>query len=161
MASRWFTYISELAEQTQKEVTHSPQNWRRFLTTASRFYKSYDFDDQLLIYAQRPNATACAEIEVWNNKMHRWVNAGSTAIGLIRKGTGGKPYIQNVHDVARHPPGSWRQKSLALENGRGIPDQSGCKAGGAVRFPGGRFSGRRHYGSSQPCGGRNLWGISS
>ena len=104
MASRWFTYISELAEQTQKEVTHSPQNWRRFLTTASRFYKSYDFDDQLLIYAQRPNATACAEIEVWNNKMHRWVNAGSTAIGLIRKGTGGKPYIQNVHDVAdTHP----------------------------------------------------------
>lgn len=108
MASRWFTYISELAEQTQKEVTHSPQNWRRFLTTASRFYKSYDFDDQLLIYAQRPNATACAEIEVWNNKMHRWVNAGSTAIGLIRKGTGGKPYIQNVHDVARYPPGSGR-----------------------------------------------------
>lgn len=104
MASRWFTYISELAEQTQKEVTHSPQNWRRFLTTASRFYKSYDFDDQLLIYAQRPNAIACAEIEVWNNKMHRWVNAGSTAIGLIRKGTGGKPYIQNVHDVAdTHP----------------------------------------------------------
>ena len=104
MASRWFTYISELAEQTQKEVTHSPQNWRRFLATASRFYKSYDFDDQLLIYAQRPNATACAEIEVWNNKMHRWVNAGSTAIGLIRKGTGGKPYIQNVHDVAdTHP----------------------------------------------------------
>ena len=91
MASRWFTYISELAEQTQKEVTHSPQNWRRFLTTASRFYKSYDFDDQLLIYAQRPNAIACAEIEVWNNKMQRWVNAGSTAIGLIRKGTGGKP----------------------------------------------------------------------
>ena len=104
MANRWFTYISELAEQTQKEVTNSPQNWRRFLTTASRFYKSYDFDDQLLIYAQRPNATACAEIDVWNNKMHRWVNAGSTAIGLIRKGTGGKPYIQNVHDVAdTHP----------------------------------------------------------
>lgn len=72
MANRWFTHISELAEQTQKEVTNSPQNWRRFLTTASRFYKSYDFDDQLLIYAQRPNATACAEIDVWNNKMHRW-----------------------------------------------------------------------------------------
>ena len=104
MANRWFTHISELAEQTQKEVTNSPQNWRRFLTTASRFYKSYDFDDQLLIYAQRPNATACAEIDVWNNKMHRWVNAGSSAIGLIRKGTGGKPYIQNVHDVAdTHP----------------------------------------------------------
>ena len=54
MANRWFTYISELAEQTQKEVTNSPQNWRRFLTTASRFYKSYDFDDQLLITPSAP-----------------------------------------------------------------------------------------------------------
>lgn len=100
MADRWFLYVSELAQKTQQEVTRSPENWQKFLTTASRFYKSYDFDDQLLIYAQRPNATACAEIGVWNNKMHRWVNAGSNAIGLIRKGTGGKPYIQNVHDVA-------------------------------------------------------------
>lgn len=100
MADRWFLYVSELAQKTQQEVARSPENWQKFLTTASRFYKSYDFDDQLLIYAQRPNATACAEIGVWNNKMHRWVNAGSNAIGLIRKGTGGKPYIQNVHDVA-------------------------------------------------------------
>ena len=100
MAQTRFLYISRVAEKAQKEVTKSPESWQQFLTTASRFYKSYDFDDQLLIYYQRPNATACADIETWNNKMHRWVNAGSTAIGLIRKGTGGKPYIQNVHDVA-------------------------------------------------------------
>ena len=70
MASRWFTYISELAEQTQKEVTHSPQNWRQFLTTASRFYKSYDFDDQLLIYAQRPNAGKIAYGRRKTEKVH-------------------------------------------------------------------------------------------
>lgn len=100
MADRWFMYISELAQKAQQEVTRSPESWAKFLTTASRFYKSYDFDDQLLIYYQRPNATACADIGTWNNKMHRWVNAGSKAIGLIRKGTGGRPYIQNVHDVS-------------------------------------------------------------
>ena len=100
MANRWFLYISELAQKAQQEVTRTPENWQKFLTTASRFYKSYDFDDQLLIYIQRPDAVACADIETWNNKMHRWVNAGSNAIGLIRKGTGGRPYIQNVHDVS-------------------------------------------------------------
>lgn len=100
MANRWFLYISELAQKAQQEVTKTPENWQKFLTTASRFYKSYDFDDQLLIYIQRPDAVACADIETWNNKMHRWVNAGSNAIGLIRKGTGGRPYIQNVHDVS-------------------------------------------------------------
>lgn len=100
MADRWFTHISELAKQAQQEVTRSPAHWQRFLTTASRFYKSYGFDDQLLIYIQRPDATACADMETWNGKMRRWVNAGSNAIGLIRKGTGGRPYIQNVHDVS-------------------------------------------------------------
>ena len=100
MADRWFTHISELAKQAQQEVTRSPEQWQKFLTTASRFYKSYSFDDQLLIYIQRPDATACADMETWNGKMRRWVNAGSNAIGLIRKGTGGRPYIQNVHDVS-------------------------------------------------------------
>lgn len=72
MANRWFLYISELAQKAQQEVTRTPENWQKFLTTASRFYKSYDFDDQLLIYIQRPDAVACADIETWNNKMHRW-----------------------------------------------------------------------------------------
>ena len=49
MANRWFMYISELAQKAQQEVTKTPENWQKFLTTASRFYKSYDFDDQLLI----------------------------------------------------------------------------------------------------------------
>jgi N12 class adenine-specific DNA methylase/adenine-specific DNA methylase len=103
MAQKWQT-ISELAAETSRKVTHSPEEWCRFLTTAARFYKAYDFDDQLLIYAQKPNATACADMPTWNNKMRRWVNAGSTAIALIRKGYGGKPYLDYVHDVAdTHP----------------------------------------------------------
>lgn len=101
MANRWFLYISELAQKAQQEVTKTPENWQKFLTTASRFYKSYDFDDQLLIYIQRPDAVACADIETWNNKMHRWVNAGSNAIGLIRKGTGGRPYINSFVEIAK------------------------------------------------------------
>ena len=103
MAQKWQT-ISELAADTSRKVTHSPEEWCRFLTTASRFYKAYDFDDQLLIYAQKPDATACADMSTWNNKMRRWVNAGSTAIALIRKRYGGKPYLDYVHDVAdTHP----------------------------------------------------------
>jgi len=103
MAQKWQT-ISELAAETSRKVTHSPEEWCRFLTTAARFYKAYDFDDQLLIYAQKSNATACADMPTWNNKMRRWVNAGSTAIALIRKGYGGKPYLDYVHDVAdTHP----------------------------------------------------------
>lgn len=96
--------ISGLFAHTCEQVTHSPQAWMEFLTTASRFYKAYDFDDQLLIYAQRPNATACADIGFWNDEMRRWVNAGTTAIALIRKGYGGKPYLSYVHDIAdTHP----------------------------------------------------------
>ena len=103
MEQKWQT-ISELAADTSRKVTHSPEEWCRFLTTAARFYKAYDFDDQLLIYAQKPDATACADMSTWNNKMRRWVNAGSTAIALIRKGYGGKPYLDYVHDVAdTHP----------------------------------------------------------
>lgn len=119
MAQKWQT-ISELAADTSRKVTHSPEEWCRFLTTAARFYKAYDFDDQLLIYAQKPDATACADMSTWNNKMRRWVNAGSTAIALIRKGYGGKPYLDYVHDVAdthsvRGGKGPWLWK-LTEEN---------------------------------------------
>lgn len=111
---KWQT-ISELAAITGTRITNSPENWRQFLTTAARFYKAYDFSDQLLIYAQRPNATACADMATWNGTMRRWVNYGSTAIALVRKGYGGKPYLDYVHDVAdTHPlrggktPWLWR-----------------------------------------------------
>lgn len=98
---KWQT-ISELAAITGARITNSPENWRQFLTTAARFYKAYDFSDQLLIYAQRPNATACADMATWNGTMRRWVNYGSTAIALIRKGYGGKPYGSPLC-TARYP----------------------------------------------------------
>ena len=67
MAEKWQT-ISELAETTSRQVTQSPEQWRRFLTTAGRFYKAYDFDDQLLIYAQKPDATAAVRPLPWSVK---------------------------------------------------------------------------------------------
>ena len=81
--------ISQLADQTAHAVTRDVDGWKRYLTTASRLYK-YSFDEQLLIYAQRPDATACAEMELWNNTMHRWVKAGSKGIAVIRQ-NGGRP----------------------------------------------------------------------
>ena len=94
--------ISQLADQTAHAVTRDVDGWKRYLTTASRLYK-YSFDEQLLIYAQRPDATACAEMELWNNTMHRWVKAGSKGIAVIRQ-NGGRPRLEYVFDVADTRP---------------------------------------------------------
>ena len=74
--------ISKLAENTIQRVTADSQSWTDFLRTASRLYK-YPFEEQILIYAQRPDATACASLEVWNEKMNCWVNRGAKGIALI------------------------------------------------------------------------------
>ena len=74
--------ITELSERTARSLTRSHANWTSFLKTAAWSYK-YPFQDQLLIYAQRPDATACAPIEVWNGKLGRWVNKGAKGIALI------------------------------------------------------------------------------
>lgn len=94
--------ISQLAHQTAKELNRSPQKWMDCLQTAGRLYQ-YSFADQLLIYAQRPNATACAYMEQWNEKMHRWVNAGSTGIAVIRSQNGERRlgYLFDIADT--HP----------------------------------------------------------
>ena len=94
--------ISQLAHQTAKELNRSPQKWMDYLQTAGRLYQ-YPFADQLLIYAQRPNATACTYMEQWNEKMHRWVNAGSTGIAVIRSQNGerGLGYLFDIADT--HP----------------------------------------------------------
>lgn len=94
--------ISQLAHQTAKELNRSPQKWMDCLQTAGRLYQ-YPFADQLLIYAQRPNATACAYMEQWNEKMHRWVNAGSTGIAVIRSQNGERKlgYLFDIADT--HP----------------------------------------------------------
>lgn len=75
-------FISELAERTVKEIVQSEDAWLQYLDLASRMYH-YTFHEQLLIYAQRSDATACASIEVWNKKMNCWVNKGAKGIAVI------------------------------------------------------------------------------
>lgn len=90
--------ILGLAEFEAKEVSGSPQDWMRYLDTASRLYR-YPFSDTLLIYAQRPDAAACAELEVWNEKMRRWVNRGAKGIALIDD-TGPRRRLRYVFDIS-------------------------------------------------------------
>ena len=94
--------VSQLADQTTKAVTRGAEGWKSYLATASRLYK-YSFDEQLLIYAQRPDATACASMELWNEDMRRWVKAGSKGIALIKK-DGIRPRLTYVFDVADTRP---------------------------------------------------------
>ena len=75
---RKYDFISALAKETAAEVVKNREEWMKYLTTAARLYK-YPFREQLLIYAQRPDATACASIELWNERMHCWVNKGAHA----------------------------------------------------------------------------------
>ena len=89
--------ISELMKQTINQVTDNPRSWPNFLRTASRLYK-YPFEEQILIYTQRPDATACASIEFWNKQMRRWVNRGVKGIALIDDSKG-KMTLRHVFDV--------------------------------------------------------------
>ena len=77
-----YQMISYLAEDTAKEIAKNGQEWTRYLTTAARLYK-YPFNEQILIFAQRPDATACAELPLWNDRLHRRVNRGSNGIGIV------------------------------------------------------------------------------
>jgi len=90
--------ITELSERTARSLTRSHVNWTSFLKTAAWSYK-YPFQDQLLIYAQRPDATACAPIEVWNGKLGRWVNKGAKGIALIDD-SGSRLKLRHVFDVS-------------------------------------------------------------
>ena len=89
---------AELAERTARQITGSHLAWTAFLTTAARLYK-YPYNEQLMIYMQRPEATACAEYDFWNEKMGRYVRRGSTGIALI-DATGYKPRLKYVFDVS-------------------------------------------------------------
>ena len=90
--------MEQLTEEVAKDVAASPQEWMRFLNTASRLYK-YTFPEQLLIYAQRPEATAVASMEIWNQKMYRWIKKGSKGIALIDNTSGPKTKLRYVFDV--------------------------------------------------------------
>ena len=132
MANKLQTYV-QLAGETADSLTKTHENWTGFLATASRLYR-YQFPDQLLIHAQRPDATACAGFDVWNRRMRRYIRRGSKGIALVDV-RGGRPILRYVFDVAdtRTEGGSrglylWEYKpeyrdtvAEALEDAYGIP----------------------------------------
>lgn len=93
-----FERIKQLADDAAKQVSSNKNEWTRYLKTAARLYK-YPFSEQLLIYAQRPDATACASIEVWNTRMRCWVNRGAKGIALIDTNSS-RPKLKYVYDVS-------------------------------------------------------------
>ena len=97
MATR-LQVISELAAQAMEQLTRSVDSCRSFLNSAAWLYK-YPFHEQVLIYAQRPDAKACAPIELWNSRFKRWVNRGARGIALIDD-SGQKPALRYVFDVS-------------------------------------------------------------
>ncbi len=88
----------QLAAQTAREISADGETWRSFLQTASTLYK-YGFYDQMMIYAQRPDATACASFELWTNTMRRYVRRGAKGIALLDM-TGDVPRYHYVFDVS-------------------------------------------------------------
>ena len=93
-----FNDIRELAQQNARWVSNSPKDWMNYLDVAARLYR-YLFKDTLLIHAQRPDATACAELEVWNKKMNRWVNRGAKGIALLDDASP-RAKLRYVFDIA-------------------------------------------------------------
>jgi len=89
---------AKMADQVARQLTGSWQEWAGFLTTAARLYK-YPFHEQLMIYAQRPDATACAEYDLWNNRMGRYVRRGSKGIALVDD-SGDRPRLRYVFDIS-------------------------------------------------------------
>ena len=100
--------LDELYHQTLAEFAASPEKWRNFLDTAARLYK-YDFKSQVLIWSQRPDATACAELPLWNERLHRRVNRGSNGIGIVDNSSG-QPRIKYLFDISDTSP---RDQSVA------------------------------------------------
>ena len=97
MSSKTEEYLA-LAQRTANGLTRYWESWTDYLTTASRLYK-YPFADQLMIYAQRPDATACADFDIWNNRMNRYVRRGAKGIALLDESSG-FPRLHYVFDVS-------------------------------------------------------------
>lgn len=97
MPDKTLTYI-QLAQDTARQINSNYRSWTAYLSTASRLYK-YQYSDQLLIHAQRPDATACAEYDLWNSTMHRYVRRGSKGIALLHNHAG-QLSLRYVFDVS-------------------------------------------------------------
>ena len=105
--ARKFDLISELYNRYTKLVVSSTENWQAFLTSACRNYK-LRFDEQLLVYAQRPDATAILEIEKWNRTFDRWVNRGASGIAVFEDVDRSRQRLVHYFDISdthngRHP----------------------------------------------------------
>ena len=98
MNTKLQNYI-QLAGNAASQVTKNAENWADFLNTASRLYR-YSFPDQLMIHAQRPKASACAEFDLWSRRMNRHIRRGSKGIGLVGFNQNGYPKIRYVFDIA-------------------------------------------------------------
>ena len=130
-------FYEQMAEQTAKQITGSFGEWTAFLETAGRLYK-YPFHEQLMIFAQKPNATACADYDLWNKQMRRYVRRGSKGIALIDT-SGDNPKLKYVFDVAdtggrenSRRPFLWEYRdehrdavAAALENRYGVSGKDG------------------------------------
>lgn len=92
------TALAQMADHAATQITASHESWTNFLKTAAQLYK-YPYHEQLMIYAQRPDATACAGYELWNEKMRRYIRRGSKGIALI-DASGDRPRIRYVFDVS-------------------------------------------------------------
>lgn len=98
MANKLYA-MEQLTEEVARDIAAKPEEWMRFLDIASRLYK-YTFDEQLLIFAQRPEATAVASMEVWNKRMYRWIRKGSKGIALIDYTSSPKNRLRYVFDIS-------------------------------------------------------------
>ena len=138
MPDKTLTYV-QLAQDTARRITGSHTAWMAYLQTAARLYK-YPYHEQLLIFAQRPQATACAGYEVWTNTMRRYVRRGAKGIALLDT-SGDAPRLRYVFDVADTGELSqsrslnlWKLSeenaqavSLSLENGYDVPAREGLE----------------------------------
>ena len=116
---------AQMADKVATQLTGSWQEWTEFLTTASRLYK-YPFHEQLMIYAQRPDATACAEYDLWNEKMGRYVRRGSKGIALVDD-SGDRPRLRYVFDISdtgtrehSRTPWLWQLEERHLDSVQGM-----------------------------------------
>lgn len=102
MAKGWrdvkLEHLQDLYSETLEKLRTTPDEWEKFICTASRTYK-YSFQDSVMIYAQRPEAIACASFDFWNKRMMRYVKAGTSGIALITK-KDNEPRVSYIFDVA-------------------------------------------------------------
>ena len=108
-------FYRQMAEQVSTQLVGSWKEWTAFLATAARLYK-YPFHEQMMIYAQRPDATVCAEYDLWNDKMGRYVRRGSKGIALVDD-SGDRPRLRYVFDISDTGTREHSRPPLAVEAG--------------------------------------------